>query len=111
MAKPPLGSGARFSALKSKLAGQKGVTNPGALAASIGRKKLGKSKFQSLAAKGKKVASPKAAPAKVSKAQHLHIHIHNPAPQQDPSMVMADQMGQRFQSRIQQPQMSHYGGM
>lgn len=53
VAKPKLGSGARFAALKSKLAGQKGITNPGALAASIGRKKFGKKKFQSLAAKGK----------------------------------------------------------
>lgn len=51
--KPPLGSGQRFSALKSKLAGQPGVTNPGALAASIGRKKYGTAKFQSLASKGK----------------------------------------------------------
>lgn len=52
--KPPLGSGARFKALKGKLAGQKGVTNPGALAASIGRKKYGNAKFASLSAKGKK---------------------------------------------------------
>lgn len=49
----PLGSGGRFAALKSKLSKQKGVTNPSALAAFIGRKKLGKSKFQSLANKGK----------------------------------------------------------
>lgn len=48
-----LGSGARFKALKGKLGKQKGVTDPGALAASIGRKKFGKAKFQKLAAKGK----------------------------------------------------------
>ena len=54
MAKPKLGSGARFKALKNKLAKQSGVTNPGALAAAIGRKKYGKKKFQSLAKKGKK---------------------------------------------------------
>jgi hypothetical protein len=54
MAKAKLGSGARFAALKKSLSGQKGVTNPGALAASIGRKKYGASKFQALAAKGRK---------------------------------------------------------
>ncbi len=48
-----LGSGERFAALKSKLASRGGVKNPSALAAAIGRKKYGKSKFQSLAAKGK----------------------------------------------------------
>lgn len=52
--KPPLGSGKRFSKLKSKLAHKKGVRDPGAVAAAIGRKKYGKKKFQSLAAKGKK---------------------------------------------------------
>lgn len=51
-----LGSGDRFAALKAKLAGKPGVQNPGALAASIGRKKLGKNKFQSLAAKGERKA-------------------------------------------------------
>ena len=53
MAKPRLGSGARFSALTNELA-SKGATNPKALAAYIGRKKYGKKKFQSLSAKGKK---------------------------------------------------------
>lgn len=52
--KPKLGSGARFKALKNKLAKQSGVTNPGAVAAAIGRKKYGKKKFQNLAKKGKK---------------------------------------------------------
>ncbi len=51
-AKAPLGQGGRFAALKKKL-GAKGATNPGALAAYIGRKKYGKSKFQKLGAKGK----------------------------------------------------------
>ncbi len=51
--KPKLGSGARFKALKGKLA-RKGVKDPAALAASIGRKKYGKKKFQKLAAKGRK---------------------------------------------------------
>ncbi len=51
--KGKLGSGQRFASLKAKLGKEKGITNPGALAASIGRKKYGKAKFQSLAAKGK----------------------------------------------------------
>ncbi len=61
MAKPnahaKLGQGGRFAALKSKLASKPGVTNPGALAANIGRKSLGKSKFQQLAAAGRKKSS------------------------------------------------------
>lgn len=52
--KMALGGGGRFQALESKLAAKPGVTNPGALAASIGRKKYGAAKFASLAAKGKK---------------------------------------------------------
>lgn len=56
MAKPnenaPLGEGGRFAALKQKLA-KKGVRSPGGLAAWIGRKKLGKKRFQKLAAEGK----------------------------------------------------------
>jgi len=52
-AKPPLGSGQRFDQLESKLAGRPGVRNPGALAASIGRRKLGAKRFASLAAHGK----------------------------------------------------------
>jgi hypothetical protein len=52
MAKPPLGSGARFSALTQQLAA-KGARNPKALAAYIGRKKYGKKKFGSLGAKGR----------------------------------------------------------
>ncbi len=51
--KPKLGSGKRFSALKSALK-KKGVKNSGALAAWIGRKKYGKKKFQSLSVKGRK---------------------------------------------------------
>lgn len=48
-----LGGGGRFAALEGKLAKEPGITNPGALAASIGRKKYGKAKFQKLAAGGK----------------------------------------------------------
>ena len=47
MAKAKLGTGARFAALKKKIGSS-------ALAAWIGRKKLGKKKFQELAVKGKK---------------------------------------------------------
>lgn len=44
-----------FEKLKGKLSGKKGVYNPGGLAAAIGRSKYGKKKFQSAAAKGKKM--------------------------------------------------------
>lgn len=53
MKQPKLGSGGRFKALTKSLA-SKGAKNPAALSAWIGRKKLGKAKFQKLAAKGKK---------------------------------------------------------
>ena len=42
-----------FSKLKGKLAHEKGVYDPGALAAKIGRAKYGNSKFQKMAAKGR----------------------------------------------------------
>ena len=48
MANMKLGGGGRFAALEGKLAARPGVRNPAALAASIGRKKYGKKKFQSL---------------------------------------------------------------
>ena len=51
--KPKLGSGKRFKSLTRKLS-KKGVKNPKALAAWIGRKKLGKKKFQKLSLKGKR---------------------------------------------------------
>lgn len=51
--KAKLGSGARFKALAKELAGT-GIRDPKALAASIGRQKYGKARFQKLAAKGKK---------------------------------------------------------
>jgi len=52
MAKPPLGSGQRFSALTQELA-SRGARNPKALAAYIGHKKYGKKKMSSLAKGGK----------------------------------------------------------
>lgn len=48
-----LGGGGRFQQMKAKLSA-KGAKNPGALAAFIGRKSLGKAKFQKLAASGRK---------------------------------------------------------
>lgn len=54
MALPKLGSGERFAKLKEKLADKSGVKDPAALAAAIGRRKYGKTKFQALAAKGTK---------------------------------------------------------
>lgn len=53
MKQPKLGSGKRFDILEKKLS-KKGIKNPAALAAWVGRKKFGKKKFQSLAAKGTK---------------------------------------------------------
>lgn len=51
-----------FDKLKGQLAG-KGIKNPDALAASIGRAKYGKEKFQNAAGQGKKMAT--ARPQKV----------------------------------------------
>ena len=64
MAKAKPGSGSRFKALSKKLKGR-GVKNPDALAAYIGRKKYGKAKFQKLSAKGRKKLG-KAKPQKPS---------------------------------------------
>jgi hypothetical protein len=44
-----------FKKLESSLAKKPGITNPGAVAASIGRKKYGKSAFQKAAASGTKM--------------------------------------------------------
>jgi hypothetical protein len=52
MKKPKLGSGKRFAALSNKLS-KTGISNPDALAASIGRNKYGTKKMASMAAKGK----------------------------------------------------------
>ena len=51
--KPKLGSGKRFSALTKKLGKRKGVKNPAALAAYIGRKKYGAKRFGQLSVKGR----------------------------------------------------------
>jgi hypothetical protein len=44
-----------FDKLKSEIATKGGVSNPGAVAAAIGRKKYGKKKFQTAAAAHKKM--------------------------------------------------------
>lgn len=44
-----------FDKLKGELAHEKGVKNPGALAAAIGRRKYGAKKFGRYAAAGKKM--------------------------------------------------------
>lgn len=51
-AKPPLGSGERFATLKGQLS-RKGVRDPAALAASIGRKKFGNRRFNALSRHGR----------------------------------------------------------
>jgi hypothetical protein len=53
MAQPKLGSGERFKRLKASLA-KKGLKDPGAAAAAIGREKYGNKKMQSMAKAGKK---------------------------------------------------------
>ena len=55
MDKMKLGGGGRYEKLIGELE-KKGVREPRALAAFIGRKKLGKAKVQSLAAKGRRRA-------------------------------------------------------
>ena len=48
-----LGGGGRFQQVRDKAAAS-GATDPDAVAAAIGRKSLGKAKFQKLAAAGRK---------------------------------------------------------
>lgn len=47
------GGGGRFQKLKSQLAHKKGVKDPGALAAAIGRKKYGAKDMAKMSAKGR----------------------------------------------------------
>lgn len=56
--KPKLGSGARFRAVE-KSAAKSGASDPGAVAAAIGRKKYGAKKMASMAAAGRKRAAKK----------------------------------------------------
>jgi hypothetical protein len=52
-AKSKPGEGSRFKAVE-KSAAASGASNPAAVAASVGRKKYGKAKFQKMAAAGRK---------------------------------------------------------
>lgn len=54
MKEPKLGSGGRFAKLKATLSHEKGITNPGGLAAAIGRKKYGNEAMNKMAQAGKK---------------------------------------------------------
>jgi len=49
-----LGGGGRFQKLERSIAAKGKVSNPGAVAATIGRKKYGKKKFQAMAAEGRR---------------------------------------------------------
>ena len=53
MAKPKLGSGARFAAVE-RSAARSGARNPAAVAAAAGRKKYGAAKMAKMAAKGRR---------------------------------------------------------
>lgn len=57
MNKPPLGSGARFQNLVNGLSQKKGVTDPKALAATIGAAKYGRKKMTAMAKAGRRVGS------------------------------------------------------
>ena len=66
-AKP--GGGGRFEKLEASLASKPGVTNPGALAASIGRKKFGAEKMTKFAEAGRARAEEKSESASERKAE------------------------------------------
>lgn len=75
--KAKLGSGKRFAALKAKLARRPGIKNPGALAAAIGRKKLGSAKMAKLSAIGRHRAAMKR--GEVRKASNgAVVRVHRP---------------------------------
>lgn len=55
--KAKLGSGKRFKSLAAKIGKSGKVRNPGAVAASIGRKKFGAKRFAQLSAQGRRKKS------------------------------------------------------
>lgn len=57
MTKPPLGTGQRFRSLEHELATRGGAKDPAALAAAIGRRKLGGLKMQHLSNSGRRRGS------------------------------------------------------
>ncbi len=54
--RPPVGSGQRFRQLESRLRRRRGVHDPRALAAHIGRRKYGTARYQAMAAAGRRRA-------------------------------------------------------
>jgi len=52
-----VGGGGRFQKLKGQIAKRGVVSDPGAVAASIGRAKYGKGRFQKMASRGRKRSS------------------------------------------------------
>lgn len=66
-----LGGGGRFAQMVSKLKGK--VSNPKAVAASIGRKKYGAKKMSKMAAAGKKRAHEKKESKSAEKKEHSSI--------------------------------------
>ena len=50
------GGGGRFAKLKGELAHKKGISDPGAVAAAIGRKKYGSKKMGKFSSEGRKRA-------------------------------------------------------
>lgn len=57
--KPPIGEGGRFKALKGAIAARGKAREPGAVAATIGRRKFGPKRFARMAAAGRKGAGRK----------------------------------------------------
>ena len=51
-----VGGGGRFKKLRASIAKRGGVSDPGAVAAAIGRRKYGKKRFQAMAARGRRRA-------------------------------------------------------
>ena len=100
MAKPVLGSGARFGALKAKLAKRPGVTNPGGLAAFIGRKKYGAKKFAALGAKGRRAAA-KGMHEVVTKPTHILAGERGPERVDiTPLQKQLNKIDQRFEQAV-----------
>jgi hypothetical protein len=65
-----------FDKLKAELSHRPGVTNPGALAASVGRKKYGKKAFQHAAASGTSLKGHKTVKSDRHKALAKFVKKH-----------------------------------
>lgn len=62
-----------FKKLKADLADQPGVTNPGALAATIGKRKYGVQQFDKAAAAGTSLKGKKARHKAISESMRRHM--------------------------------------